>query len=56
MNTYQIIYLIGYDCILSIKDKILYTTDKEKYRKHLIQNNVLNEFKIKGLEKIESFF
>jgi len=50
MNTYNIIYLIGYDCIMCMKNKVIYTTNIEKY------NIISKEFKIKGINNINEYF
>lgn len=51
MNTYNIVYLIGYDCIMCMKNKIIYTTNTEKYL-----SIISKEFKIKGINNIEEYF
>jgi len=55
MNTYNIIYLIGYDCVLCMKNKILYTTNTEKYRNYFFSIDS-NDFKIKGINNINEYF
>jgi len=41
LNKYNIIYLIGYDCIINIKHKIIITTNIDFYKEYL---NILRQF------------
>jgi len=63
LNNYRIIYLIHFDCIVSIKEGTIYTTDKEKYSVYLSKLDdtkcntfelLLKKFEIKHVNNIES--
>lgn len=62
-NSFDMIYLIGNDCIVCLKNKKIYTTEPTKYTLYFITTKnktkldaIIEKFEIVNLEKIEKFF
>ena len=62
---FEIVYLIDNDCIISIKDKVIYTSDMGKYifyicniplkKKETAFDEMLLEFEIKEIDNVKNF-
>lgn len=61
LKMYNIIYIIGYDCVIDMNKKIIYTTDVDKYKIQLMCfddtvkiQELIKNFKIVKIDKIEN--
>jgi hypothetical protein len=62
----SLIYLIGRDCIINIKEKTIYTTKPDEYSTYLVNvplmknasqfDKLIQTFSVKGLENVEDYF
>jgi hypothetical protein len=65
LNKYTVIYLIGYDTIIDIKNSIVYVQGEKAYEKYIIDqktrkkkthlDDIVSDFNIQKVEKIESY-
>lgn len=66
LDKYRIIYLIGYDCVVYIDMKEIYTIDKEKYDLYLIKipfmktpsqfDNIIKDFNVIEIKELSILF
>ena len=59
LGKYRIIYLIGYDCVINIKQKVILTSDVDKYmttNKLTEFDELIKEFDIVEVENLSTIF
>jgi hypothetical protein len=62
LDKYRIIYLIGYDCVINIKQKVILTSDVDKYQIYMTTNKLtefdelIKEFDIVEVEDLSTIF
>jgi hypothetical protein len=62
----SLVYLIGRDCIINIKERVLYTTKGEEYSSYILNiplmknaskfDNLIHTFTIKEIQNVEDYF
>lgn len=58
MDKYTIIYLIGYDCIINMKNKHIYTLDTTKYnitKKQTLFDKLIENFQIISITQLDNY-
>lgn len=58
LSNYNILYLVGYDCLINIKERCMYTTDYEHYQKQILKttNQSYSDFDILERNSIQALF